>query len=149
MQVYFDFENIDQFELLHKIHLQYKDTNKWSTVKLVIEICLCTPCSNASLERFFNQLKIVKTDQRTTLSDKSLNSILRIKLWGNSVTEFNNMYSDGVLMHWHNQKSGRIHQKRRKEYRKRKSAKESHASFDVRKFTSGVTDSSSSDKSEI
>ena len=148
VQVYFDFENIDQFELWHKILLQCKDTNKWSAVKLVIEICLCTPCSNASLERFFNQLKIVKTDQRTTLSDNSLNSILRIKLRGNSVTEFNNMYSDSVLKHWYNQKPRRIHQKRRKEYRKRKSVKKSRASFDVRKFTSDVTDSSSSDNSD-
>ena len=102
--------------------------NKWSAVKLVIKICLCAPCSNASLERFFNQLKIVKTDQRTTLSDNSLNSILRIKLRGNSVTEFNNMCSDSVLKHWYNQKPRRIHQKRRKEYRKRKSAKKSRAS---------------------
>ena len=61
-------------------------------VKLVIEICLYTPWSNASLELFFNQLKIVKTEQRTTLTDNSLNSILLIKLRGNSVTEFNNMY---------------------------------------------------------
>ena len=53
VQVYFDLENIDQCELWHKI-LQCEDTNKWSTVKLVIKICLCAPCSNASLELFFN-----------------------------------------------------------------------------------------------
>ena len=40
-----------------------------------------------------------------TFSDNSLNFILRIKLRGNSVTEFNNMYLDSVLKHWYNQKS--------------------------------------------
>ena len=49
VQIYFDCENIGQFELWYKILFQYKDTNKWSAVKLVIEICLCTPCSDASL----------------------------------------------------------------------------------------------------
>ena len=44
-----------------------------SHLALVIEICLCTPCSNAMLERFFNHLKVVKTDQRVSLSSSSLN----------------------------------------------------------------------------
>ena len=86
VQVYFDLEKIDQWELWHKILLRCEDTNKWSAVKLVIKICLCAPCSNASLELFFNQLKIVRTEQRTKLSESSLNSILLIKVRGNSVT---------------------------------------------------------------
>ena len=36
VQVYLYFENIDQFELWHKILLQCKDTNKWLAVKFVI-----------------------------------------------------------------------------------------------------------------
>ena len=79
--------------------------------------CEALLLSNVSLERFFNQLKIVKTEQCTTPSEKSLNSIPHIRLRGNSVTEFNNMYSYSVLQH--SQKPRRIHQKRRKEYRKK------------------------------
>ena len=71
MQVYFDVENIDQFKIWNKILLQCKETNKWSAVKLVIEICLCAPCSNASPEHFFYKLKMAKTEQCTTLTDNT------------------------------------------------------------------------------
>ena len=53
-QKYFDVQHVDQVELWHKILLVGKDKDDWRGVTLVIEICLCTPCSNATLERFFN-----------------------------------------------------------------------------------------------
>ena len=82
-QRYLDFEKPNPTEIWHKALLLCKDKPEWcgvSHLALVIEICLCTPCSNAMLERFFNHLKVVKTDQRVSLSSSSLNSILRIKL---------------------------------------------------------------------
>ena len=78
-QRYLDFEKPNW----HKALLLCKDKPEWcgvSHLALVIEICLCTPCSNAMPERFFNHLKVVKTDQRASLSSSSLNSILAIKL---------------------------------------------------------------------
>ena len=78
-------------EIWHKALLLCKDEPEWcgvSHLALVIEICLCTPCSNAMLERFFNHLKVVKTDQRTSLSSSSLNSILPIQLWQIPITHF-------------------------------------------------------------
>ena len=91
LQIYVQFSDMDVFkdinvestELWHKVLLLCKDKSEWCGVcqlALVIEICLCTPCSNAMLERFFNHLKVVKTDQRVSLSSSSLNSILHIKL---------------------------------------------------------------------
>ena len=62
-QRYFNYEKSNPLELWHKVLLQCNDKPEWHGIGLVIEICLCTPCSNATLERFFNQLKVVKTDQ--------------------------------------------------------------------------------------
>ena len=109
-QRYLDYENSNQVELWHKVLLQCKDKPEWHGIGLVIEICLCTPCSNATLERFFNQLKIVKTDQRTALSSSSLNSILRIKLRQIPLKTFHDEFADKVGSHWYNEKDRRIHQ---------------------------------------
>ena len=82
-QLYLDFEEPNPTEIWHKDLLLCKDRPEWrgvSHLALVIEICLCTPCSNATLERFFNHLKVVKTDQCLSLSSSILSSILRIKL---------------------------------------------------------------------
>ena len=103
-QRYFDFGNIHQVELWHKLLLLCKDKIEWYSTSLIIEICLCTPCSNATLDRFFSQLQLVKTDLRTTLSSSSLNAVLRIKLRGTSITAFNEKYSDKVVSYWYNQK---------------------------------------------
>ena len=56
-QRYFDCDNLDQFYLWQKIFILSKERVEWSAVALIIEICLCTPCSNATLERYFRQLK--------------------------------------------------------------------------------------------
>ena len=96
-----------------------KSKKEWYGVCLIIEICLCTPCSNATLERFFSHLKFIKTDQRTALSAGSLNAIMRIKLRGTSITEFSEKFLDKVVIHWYNEKERRIHQKERKQYKQR------------------------------
>ena len=56
-QRYLDYENSNQVELWHKVLLQCKDKPEWHGIGLVIEICLCTPCSNATLERFFKSVE--------------------------------------------------------------------------------------------
>ena len=90
----------------------------------------------------------MKTDLRTVLSGDSLNAILRIKLRGISITQFNEQYSDKVVSFWYNQKDRRINQKTRKQYEKRTTSKRSREIFDVDMFTADVTDSSSSSSSE-
>ena len=62
LQIYVQFSDIDVFkdinvestEHLHKVLLLCKDKPEWCGVALVIEICLCTTCSNATLERDFS-----------------------------------------------------------------------------------------------
>ena len=112
-------EHSNQIELWHKVLLASKDREQWLGVSLIIEICLCTPSSDATLERFFGHLKIVKTDQRTRLSVTSLNSVLQIKLRQLLHTLlFHDEYADKVLSHWHNEKDRRVNQKKRKPYKK-------------------------------
>ena len=41
---------------------EVKKTKDWGNIFLVIELCMCTPCSDAALKRFFSQIRIVKTD---------------------------------------------------------------------------------------
>ena len=51
------------------------------------------PFSSATLERFFSHFKVVKTQLRSKLSAKSLNSIMRIRMKGLSLEEFNQDYA--------------------------------------------------------
>ena len=45
-QRYPDFEKPNPTELWHRALLLCKDKPEWCDKTLVIEICLCTPCSN-------------------------------------------------------------------------------------------------------
>ena len=105
---------------------------------------MSTPCSNATLERFFSQLKVVKTEQRTALSSSSLNALLRIKLRQLSSREFHDDFAEKALSYRYNDKSRRIHQSKRKQYKKRKVTVQSRAAFNVNTFT--LDDFSSDDE---
>ena len=142
-QRYLDFEKPNPTELWHKVLLLCKDKPEWRGIALVIEICLCSPCSNATLERFFNHLKVVKTDQRTSLSSSSLNSILRIKLRQIPITHFHDKFADKTVSYWYNDKARRLKQKKRKPYKKRKPSSKSRQQFDITEFT--LDDPSSDD----
>ena len=50
----------------------------WKPTALIIEICLCAPFSNASLERLFSQMNLIKPTLRNHLTNDSLNSIFNI-----------------------------------------------------------------------
>ena len=39
----------------------FKNERGWNNIFLIAELCFCVPCLNASLERFFSQMRIVKT----------------------------------------------------------------------------------------
>ena len=147
---YFNVENSNQTELWHKVLLASKDRDEWLGVSLISEICLCTPSSNATLERFFNYLKIAKTDQRTRLSATSLNSVLRIKMRQLSHTLFHDdEYADKVLSHWYNEKDRRVNQKKRKPYKKRVTSTKSREQFDVSGFTCDAEDIVSTDDDSV
>ena len=56
-QLYLDFENPNPTEIWHTTFPLCKDKPEWRGVSHLVMICLCTSCSNAMLERFFNHLK--------------------------------------------------------------------------------------------
>ena len=142
-QQYLEFEKSNTTPLWLKALLLCKDKHEWCSIALVIEIRLCKPCSNATLERFFNHLKVVKTDQRTSLSSFTLNSILRVKLRQIPITHFHEKFADKTVSHWHNDKSRKFKQKKRKPCNKRKPSSKSRQKFNSTEFT--LDDPSSDD----
>ena len=78
----------------------------------MIQIGLCTPFSNAILERFFSHLKVVKMELRLGLLSESLNSVMRICMKGLSITDFKKDYSSQCVSHWYGSKACQIGQKK-------------------------------------
>ena len=67
---------------LWKLLFSYKSGKNWDNILLLVELCLCAPYSNAILERFFSQMKVVKTDWLNRLTDENLTALLYIKSKG-------------------------------------------------------------------
>ena len=67
---------------------QLRDDKDWQNIFTLIELCMCSPCSNAALERFFSQMRMVKTDWRNCLNEENLTHLLCIKVAGPPLREF-------------------------------------------------------------
>ena len=65
-----------------------RESKSWLNIFGMIEICMCTLCSNATLERFFSQLHVVKSVWSNCLSEENLMHLLRIKVTGPSLEIF-------------------------------------------------------------
>ena len=86
---YFTISKINPIEFWGKIMSLNKEKESWKGCFLILEICLCcAPFSNATLERLFSHMNIVKSNIRSRLSNDSLNSTLRIRLNGISLGKF-------------------------------------------------------------
>ena len=130
---YFSLPIANPIVLWGKILILGKNEPNWRGISLIIRICLCAPFSNASLERFFSHMNIVKTETRNRLSQKSLNAILAIRMFGISLGEFNKSYVKDCVSKLYNDKDQRLGQRKRKAYKKRERAllkKERHLRFD-------------------
>ena len=57
-------------------------SKEWPNILGVFELLLCLPMSNGHLERVFSQLKLIKSDRRTSLSENRLDSLLRVVTTG-------------------------------------------------------------------
>ena len=85
---YFNTSNINPIKFWSKI-LSLADEHIFGKpTTLIIEICLCAPFSNASLERLFSKMNLIKTTLCNCLTNDSLNSILRINISGLSLQSF-------------------------------------------------------------
>ena len=78
---------------------------------LIIEICLCAPFSNASLERLFSKMNLIKTTLCNHLANKSLNFIFRINISGLSLQSFNDKHLEKYVNYWFNAKNHRLSQR--------------------------------------
>ena len=104
----------------------FKNERGWNNIFLIAELCFCVPCSNASLERFFSQMRIVKTGWGNSLSESNLTSLLRIKVSGPA-----DKYFAKAINNWYHDKDRRINQKTRKRYRKPKARKTQRKEFQL------------------
>ena len=110
---------------------QLQDDKDWQNIFTLIELCMCSPCSNAALERFFSQMCMVKTDWGNRLKEENLTHLLRIKVAGPPLREFHNTYCDLAVSSWYNDKHRRMGQTQQTKYRKRKSNPPTRKEFDL------------------
>ena len=75
---YFNTSNIKPIRILEQDSSSWRWTQFLETHTLIIEICLCAPFSNASLERLFSKMNLIKTTLGNRLTNNSLNCILLI-----------------------------------------------------------------------
>ena len=64
-------------------------------------------------------MNIVKTETSNCLSQKSLNAVLAIQMFGISLAEFNKSYIKDCVSKWYNDEDRRLGQRKRKAYKKR------------------------------
>ena len=76
---------------------QRKDNKEWDHIMLLIELCWCAPFSNATLERFFSQMNVMKTDWRNRLGAENLSYLLRIKVEGPNFAEFRKDFCEAAV----------------------------------------------------
>ena len=53
---------------------------KYAKICKLFELMLTLPASSSEVERGFNQLKIIKGDRRSTITERTLNTCLAVKL---------------------------------------------------------------------
>jgi len=71
----------------YKIHTS-PDAKKWPNVLLLCELVFALPFSNGVVERIFSNVKIIKSEKRTSLSVETLRDLLEIKVEGPPFDEF-------------------------------------------------------------
>ncbi len=58
------------------------DAKKWNNILTLVELTFTIPLSNAHVERCFSQLKLTKTNRRTSLGEDHLDHLLQIRIEG-------------------------------------------------------------------
>ena len=76
----------------------------WPNVLGLVELLFSLPMSNGHLERVFSQLKLIKTNRHTGLSENRLDSLLRIVTTGPPLSEWD---ASGAVQLWWTEKKRR------------------------------------------
>ena len=87
-----------------------RNTQTWNQAFLLLELCLYAPYSNATLEMFFSQMRVVKTNWRNRLNEENLTHLLTVKVDGPTIEKFHANYTGKVVTLWYNDRNRRMHQ---------------------------------------
>ena len=123
---YFPLHQTDPLVLLSKVCNIGKNKSQWQGILWLFELSLCAPFSNASLERLFNQMKMVKPPGRISLTNDSLNALLRIRVTGPKLRVFNKKHNMKCVRLWYSTDRRRSLGKRKK-YAKRNTGKKTRS----------------------
>ena len=108
----------------------------WKPTTMIIEICLCAPFSNVSLERLFSKMNLIKTTLHNCLANNSLNSISRINISRLSLQSFNDEHLEKCVNYWFNAKNCHLNQHECKLCKKRESKKTKQSHFNISDISS-------------
>lgn len=115
--------------------------DRWNMVLLLVELLLSIPISNAKVERMFSLMNHVKTDFRASLTENTLNNLIRIRMEGPPLEEFD---PTPAIQLWAMGASRRPNQRERKHYSARESTKRRKVLIDA----SSTEESSGTDSEE-
>ena len=139
--------NFDVLKFWSKIFKLQDENLQWQPALLIIEICLCGPISNASLEILFNQMNLVKSTVCNRLKKSALNTLLTIKVSNVSNKTLHKEHVLSCFNVWYKKKRSWLSQEKRKTYKKWKTKVSKRPTFDFStKPSSSSSSSESSDK---
>ena len=92
LQYHTNYGEIEPYQMWSIFYDVKKNDNSFADMFEIIKLCFCIPFSNAKVERFFNFMKIIKTDWRSRLGAKNLTSLIRIKVEGRNLDQFAQKY---------------------------------------------------------
>ena len=87
---YLAIESTDYRRVWYNLHICH-DSSKWPNVLLLCELCFSLPFSNSRVEQIFSCLKLIKTNNRTSLNTSTLDNLLEILVEGPPVAEFSSL----------------------------------------------------------
>ena len=80
------------------------DASKWQNILRVVELLFCLPLTNGRLERLFSQLKLIKSDRRSSLGENRLDQLLRITVDAPPLSKWD---ASGAVQLWWEDKTRR------------------------------------------
>ena len=145
LQYHTNYHEIEPYRMWSILYDVKKNNNSFADIFELIKLCFCIPFSNAKLERFFNFMKIIKTDWRSRLGAKNLILLIRIKVEGPNLDHFAQKYYSKSVLYWWGEKERRVNTRKRlytKRHPKEKIPKFSN------EFIEEISDSLSSEDEE-
>ena len=113
------------------------DANKWTNILTLVELTFTIPLSNGHVERCFSQLKITKTNRRVGLGEDRLDQILRIRIEGPPLEEWDATKAVGL---WWTDKTRRVDASGHSAPRKKKDKSTSLSDEDQEEFAWSFSD---------